>query len=50
MKKSSTQAEATAPRYEPPVLRLLGQVTEVTRKSGGSSDGGAAMMDKSGGG
>lgn len=35
-------------RYHPPKLEVYGLVTEVTQKSGGAEDGGAAMMDKSG--
>jgi hypothetical protein len=36
--------------YAPPSLKRLGRVFEVTRKSGGSEDGFASMMEKSGGG
>lgn len=36
--------------YTTPELTHLGKVSEVTRKSGGAQDGGAAMMDKSGAG
>lgn len=34
--------------YQTPVLINLGRIQDVTQKSGGSQDGGASMMDKTG--
>jgi hypothetical protein len=34
--------------YQTPVLANLGRIQDVTQKSGGAEDGGAAMMDKTG--
>jgi hypothetical protein len=36
--------------YSKPELVAYGKITDVTQKSGGDEDGGAAMMNKSGGG
>ena len=34
--------------YEKPRLKKIGHLADVTLKTGGAEDGGAAMMDKTG--
>ena len=49
-KTCAAPVELPRAEYATPHLVCLGKITAVTQKSGGSADGGAARMAKSGGG